>query len=107
MSTTGARLAQRSKLASGTALAHLLALRDGLGTRFASEIRLATSQEELRVSEVRGENFSFPLTPERVGGYQADRVAVFTAPKSQGVCTVADRLTVTQRLKQDLFIHTL
>ena len=109
--TTGARLVELSRLPAGTALAHLLAIRAGAGTRFAAEIRLAIGQGEIVVSEVRGENLSLPLTPECVGVDEERRAVVFTAPEQLAVLTVADRLsltlTLTQRLKQDLFIHTL
>lgn len=105
--TTGARLVELSRLPTGTALAHLMAIRAGVGTRFAAEIRLALEQEALVVSEVRGENLSLPLTPERVGVDDDNRAVVFTAPAQMAVLTVADRLSLTQRLRHELFIHTL
>ena len=106
MSTTGARLAQRSKLASGTALAHLMALKDGLGTRFASEIRLTQEREEWLMNESAAPCGLFTVSLPAADD-DATHATVFTAPAQQVVYQSTFTLWLTQQRHQDCFVYRL
>ena len=112
--TTGQKLVELSGLASGSALAHLLAVTQGTGTGvdriiFASQMAVSVEDDQVSVIQ-RPSELSVSATPAQMQTTQKDKPNRITARSSLARIDVVTRpaaLYVAQKTHASTFVRTL
>lgn len=112
--TTGQKLVELSGLASGSALAHLLAVTQGTGTgvdriSFASQMAVIIEDDQVSVIQ-RPSELSVSATPAQMQTTQQDKPNRITARSSLARIDVVTRpaaLYVAQKTHASTFVRTL
>ena len=112
--TTGQKLVELSGLASGSALAHLLAVTQGTGTGvdrliFASSMVVSVEDDQLSVIQHPSE-LSVSATPTQMQTTQQDKPNRITARSSLSRIDVVTRpaaLYIAQKTHASTFVRTL
>ena len=112
--TTGQKLVELSGLASGSALAHLLAVTQGTGTGvdriiFASQMAVSIEDDQVSVIQ-RPSELSVSATPAQMQTTQKDKPNRITARSSLSRIDVTTRpaaLYIAQKTHASTFVRTL
>ena len=112
--TTGQKLVELSGLASGSALAHLLAVTQGTGTGvdriiFASQMTVSLEDDQVSVIQYPSE-LSVSATCAQTEATQTDkpnRITAMTRPARVDVVTRQAAIYVAQKAHVSTFVRTL
>ena len=112
--TTGQKLVELSGLASGSALAHLLAITQGTGTGvdriiFASQMTVSLEDDQVSVIQ-RPSELSVSATCAQTEATQTDkpnRITAMTHPARVDVTTRQAAIYVAQKAHVSTFVRTL